>query len=71
MSADSGVPEQMLMSFLRHRDSEMIRYYYHLKQEEARKQMNKLPSLSETPAEPAPAREDQRGGETASAGGGQ
>lgn len=30
MSADSGIPEQMLMSFLGHRDSEMIRHYYHM-----------------------------------------
>lgn len=45
MSADNGVPEQMLMAFLGHRDSEMIRHYYHMQQDEARKQMNKLPSL--------------------------
>lgn len=68
-SADSGVPEQMLMTFLGHRDSEMIRHYYHLQQEEARKQMSKLPSLSGDPSEPTP--KDQRGGETAGAGGGQ
>jgi integrase len=45
MSANNGVPEQMLMAFLGHRDSEMIRHYYHMQQDEARKQMNKLPSL--------------------------
>jgi len=45
MSANSGVPEQMLMAFLGHRDSEMIRHYYHMQQDEARKQMSKLPSL--------------------------
>jgi integrase len=45
MSADNGVPEQMLMAFLGHRDSEMIRHYYHMQQDEARKQMNTLPSL--------------------------
>jgi integrase len=71
MSADSGVPEQMLMSLLGHRDSEMIRHYYHLQEEEARKQMSKLPSLSETPAVPTLARKDQPGGETAGAGDGQ
>jgi integrase len=71
MSADSGVPEQMLMSFLGHRDSEMIRHYYHLQQEEARKQMSKLPSLSGEPAEPAPPRKDQQRGDAAGGGGGQ
>ena len=45
MSADNGVPEQMLMAFLGHRDSAMIRHYYHMQQDEARKQMKKLPSL--------------------------
>lgn len=50
-SADNGVPEQMLMSWLGHRDSEMIRHYYHLRQNEARVQMGKLPLLG-PPGEP-------------------
>ncbi|HEX4613957.1 MAG TPA: site-specific integrase [Urbifossiella sp.] len=57
-SADSGVPEQMLMSWLGHRDSEMIRHYYHMRQEEARKQMNRLPLLGSPPDEPATDRQD-------------
>lgn len=45
VSANSGVSEQVLMAFLGHRDSEMIRHYYHLHRDEARRQMSKLPSL--------------------------
>jgi len=44
-SADNGVSEQMFMSWLGHRDSERIWHYYHMRQEEARKQMAKLPFL--------------------------
>jgi integrase len=42
MSANSGVPEQVLMSWLGHRDSKMVRHYYHLHQEEAHRQMAKV-----------------------------
>jgi len=42
VSANSGVPEQVLMTWLGHRDSKMVRRYYHLQQEEAQRQMNKL-----------------------------
>ncbi|HEY7327792.1 MAG TPA: tyrosine-type recombinase/integrase [Gemmataceae bacterium] len=45
MSADHDVPEQLLMSWLGHRDSDMIRHYYHLHQDEARRQMAKIPFL--------------------------
>ena len=38
----------MLMSWLGHRDSKMIRHYYHLRPEEARKQMAKLRLLDDT-----------------------
>jgi integrase len=57
MSADSGMPEQMLMSFLGHRDSEMIRHYYHLRPDEARRQMGKLPALG-PPADESPTGRD-------------
>src|SRR4051812_41379552 len=40
-SADSGTPEQMLMSWLGHRDSEMIRLYYHQRDADARRQMGR------------------------------
>ena len=45
MSADHDVPEQLLMSWLGHHDSDMIRHYYHLRQEEACRQMAKIPFL--------------------------
>ncbi|HLJ92172.1 MAG TPA: site-specific integrase [Gemmataceae bacterium] len=45
MSSDHDVPEQLLMAWLGHRDSEMIRHYYHLRQDEARRQMAKIPFL--------------------------
>ena len=41
-AADAGVPEQLLMSWLGHRESEMIRHYYHMHHDEARRQMDKL-----------------------------
>ena len=40
--ADNGTPEQMLMAWLGHRESKMIRHYYHLQQDEARRQMDRL-----------------------------
>jgi integrase len=42
ISADSGVSEQMLMAWLGHQESEMIRHYYHLCQDQAREQMAKI-----------------------------
>ena len=45
VSADNDVPEQMLMSWLGHRDSKMIRRYYHLRQEESRKHMDRIAFL--------------------------
>lgn len=37
--ANSGVPERMVMEWLGHSDSDMVRHYYHLHDEEARRQM--------------------------------
>jgi integrase len=42
ISANSGVPEQVVMTWLGHQDSRMVRRYYHLHQEEAQKQMAKI-----------------------------
>jgi integrase len=51
MAADAGVPEQRLMSWLGHRDSAMIRLYYHDRQhEEARRQLADIPFLGGPPA---------------------
>lgn len=40
--ANNGVPERMVMEWLGHQDSEMIRHYYHLHDEEAKRRMNNL-----------------------------
>ena len=40
--ANSGVPERMVMDWLGHADIEMIRHYYHLHDEEARRRMNTI-----------------------------
>lgn len=44
-SADQKVSEQVLMSWLGHSDSDMIRHYYHMRREESRRQMNSLTFL--------------------------
>ncbi len=43
--ANNGVPERMLMDWLGHANSEMIRCYYHLHNEEAQHRMNQLDFL--------------------------
>ncbi len=43
--ANNSVPERMVMDWLGHADSEMIRHYYHLHDEEARRRMNSLDFL--------------------------
>lgn len=45
--ANSGVPERIVMDWLGHADSEMIRHYYHLHDEEARRRMDSLDFLGE------------------------
>ena len=41
-AANSGVPEQAVMLWLGHRQSDMVKRYYHLFDEEAQRQMEKL-----------------------------
>jgi len=43
--ANNGVPERMVMDWLGHADSEIIRYYYHVHDDEARRRMNDLDFL--------------------------
>jgi integrase len=43
--ANSGVPERMVMEWLGHADSEMVRHYYHLHDDEARQRMAGLDFL--------------------------
>lgn len=42
LSANSGVPEQMVMNWLGHQESKMVRHYYHAHHEEAQRQMQKI-----------------------------
>ena len=44
---NSGVPERMLMDWVGHADSEMVRLYYHLNNDEARQQMHRLDLIGE------------------------
>jgi integrase len=46
--ANSGVPEQVVMSWLGHADSKMVRHYYHLHDDEAQRQMKRLQFVSES-----------------------
>ncbi len=46
--ANTGVPEQVVMTWLGHRDSDMVRHYYHLHDDEAQRQMRRLDFLGET-----------------------
>jgi integrase len=45
--ANGGVPEQVVMAWLGHRDSAMVRHYYHLHDDEAQRQMGRLDFLGE------------------------
>jgi integrase len=40
--ANNGVPERVVMRWLGHKDSAMVRRYYHLNDEESQRQMGKL-----------------------------
>jgi hypothetical protein len=40
--ANSGVPEQVVMKWLGHQSSNMLRHYYHLHDEEGQRQVQKL-----------------------------
>jgi len=40
--ANTGVPEQVVMRWLGHRDSLMVRHYYHLHDDEAQRQMQRV-----------------------------
>ena len=42
MSADAGVPEQMLMRWMGHKDSRMVRHYYHVRERASQQQMTGL-----------------------------
>jgi len=45
--ANSGVPEQVVMQWLGHQQSAMVRHYYHLHDDEAQRQMKRLKFVSD------------------------
>jgi integrase len=64
IAADEGVPEQMLMRWLGHKESRMVRHYYHLREKASQAHMTRLnlvgtaaaalrPSVPITPETPA------------------
>lgn len=50
MCANRGVPEQVLMKWLGHKSSKMVKRYYHLFDEEAQRQMKRLDFFEGTDA---------------------
>lgn len=48
--ANNNVPMQMVMDWLGHRDSRMVRYYYHLADRRAQEEMQKLNLVGVAPA---------------------
>lgn len=50
MCANRGIPERVVMVWLGHHDSEMVRHYYHLHDEESKRQMGRLSLLGNSTA---------------------
>ena len=48
LCANEGLPQQTVMSWLGHRDSAMVRHYYHLHDDDARRHMRRLTLGGET-----------------------
>jgi hypothetical protein len=46
--ASNGVPERVVMAWVGHADSEMVRHYFHLHDEEAHRHMSRLHLLMGT-----------------------
>jgi len=51
LSANSGVPERVVMDWLGHADAAMVRRYYHLNADESRRQMDRV-SIRAVTADP-------------------
>lgn len=49
--ANRGLPEQVVKSWLGHKASKMIGWYYHLNWEQSREQMNKIAPVGDASAE--------------------
>ncbi|HSH93242.1 MAG TPA: tyrosine-type recombinase/integrase, partial [Roseimicrobium sp.] len=48
--ARDGIDEQTVMLWLGHRDSKMVRHYFHLHDDDAQRQMNKLKTVGDSGA---------------------
>ena len=64
--ANKGVPEQVVMAWLGHSDSAMVRHYYHLHDDEAQRQMKRLDFMGT--AAGAPKGSDRQGADHGDAG---
>jgi integrase len=65
--ANASVPEKMLMSWLGHRDSQMVSHYYHLQNDESHRQMKQIDFLGEAGRASSTSREEfAKGGEDCS-----
>ncbi|MFN0017386.1 MAG: tyrosine-type recombinase/integrase [Pirellulaceae bacterium] len=53
LCAHRGVPERVVMDWLGHKDSTMVRHYYHLHDAESRQQMDRLNPLNTAGTRPA------------------
>jgi integrase len=51
--AASGVPERVVMQWLGHKDSKMVRHYFHLHDQEAQRQMRRMNFLRVKPGDVA------------------
>tara|TARA_R110002073_G_scaffold8761_8_gene46915 strand:+ start:7040 stop:8305 length:1266 start_codon:yes stop_codon:yes gene_type:complete len=56
--ANTGIPERIVMEWLGHADSEMVRHYYHLNDEESRRKMDQLPPLGNDIDAPKPKKDN-------------
>ena len=52
--ANTGVPEPVVMRWLGHQDSKMVEHYYHLYDDEAQRQMQRITFVGESGAKGAP-----------------
>lgn len=60
--ANNNIPEQMVMQWLGHQESDMVRHYYHLHDEEARRRMSGLNFLGKAGGASADAQHFENGG---------
>ena len=60
--ANTGIPERIVMEWLGHTDSEMVRHYYHLNDEESHRKMDLLNPLGEADQTPDPESESDQDG---------